>query len=276
MCIFSQEVESVFGTNIFARGMDGKQFLFYSMNYAAAADLAMVLPLPLPTGSAEDAVRFINLQGYPDFFDDMDAGFPDALGEDTLSINAPRSRGAATLQVHDVGDFAASIVPQLDDFDRLDRRFRIPRNVWDRLPAYRDYGFAVFKLKGSSGGLTGIFRRLLRGRRKPRRVHPMALEFPRKNADLLYFPTVHIHDRVVHTEAAFDHMLYCQTDAADEAYLDEWEKSTGDVSKFMDVARAAGVLVADRPCWRMPLRGELENRDTLIGKNGSVPVALKT
>ena len=46
------------------------------MSYAAAADLAMVLPLPVPPNPPEDAVRFINLQRYPSFFDDMARGFP--------------------------------------------------------------------------------------------------------------------------------------------------------------------------------------------------------
>src|SRR3954466_10544865 len=76
MCCFSQPVELVSGTNVFARGVNGRQSLVYSMSYAAAADLAMVLPLPVPPGPPEDAVRFINLGRYPGFFDDMRRGFP--------------------------------------------------------------------------------------------------------------------------------------------------------------------------------------------------------
>ena len=76
MCCFSQPVEVVSDTNIFARGASGRQSLVYSMSYAAAADLAMVLPLPVPPGPPEDAVRFINLGRYPGFFDDMRRGFP--------------------------------------------------------------------------------------------------------------------------------------------------------------------------------------------------------
>jgi hypothetical protein len=47
MCCFSQQVGHVANTNIFARGVNGKQLLVYSMSYRAAADLAMVLPLPV-------------------------------------------------------------------------------------------------------------------------------------------------------------------------------------------------------------------------------------
>ena len=262
MCIFSQRVEVVSNTNIFARGVDGKQFLVYSMNYAAGSDLAMVLPLPVPPRPAEDAVRFINLQRYSEFFDDMAKGFVWPRREGGRTLRVWRGRAEPTLQVHDVGDFEASFIPRLEDFDRLDERFRLPRDAWDRLPAYRDYGFAVFKLKRSPDGL-GL-----------RRVHPMAFEFPRRNPDLLYFPTLHIHDREIHPRAEFDHMLYCQVDAMDEANHG-WNRARDTASTFMDVKRTDGIVLGERLCWRMPLRGELENKDTLVDKNGMVPVALK-
>src|SRR5262249_51979047 len=150
MCCFSQPVELVADTNIFARSDNGRQFLVYSMSYAARSELAMVLPLPVPPGPSEDAVRFINLQRYPTFFDDLRRGFPPrmlyprCLGARAISLDAPK------LRVHDVGDFEASFVPRIADFDRLDERFRIPPDVWARLPAYHDFGFAVFKLKASA------------------------------------------------------------------------------------------------------------------------------
>jgi hypothetical protein len=43
-------------------------------------------------------------------------------------------------------DFEASFVPCVRDFARLDDRFWLPSAVWDALPAYADWGFAVFKL----------------------------------------------------------------------------------------------------------------------------------
>jgi hypothetical protein len=277
MCCFSQPVEVVADTNIFARSANDRQFLVYSMSYAAATDLAMVLPLPVPPQPPEDAVRFINLERYPKFFRDMAAGFPPKWLA-TLSRGRPMAAAAAgpTLQVHEVGSFEASFVPRLEDFDRLDERFRIPRATWDHLPAYRDFGFAVFKLRGSPSPPRRLLRGLFRGRRaqgRPalRRLHPMAFEFPRRNLELLYFPTVHIHDRQVHPYAAFDHMLYCQPDVGTEEYLAEWEESSGPASNFMDVARTEGIVVPDRPCWRRPLKGRLENRDTLLGKGGFIP-----
>jgi hypothetical protein len=268
MCCFSQPVELIADTSIFARAVNGRQYLVYSMSYAAGTDLAMVLPLPVPPGSPEDAVRFINLERYPAFFDDMRRGFPARWLSLRAAVGSRAAREAPKLKVHAVGDFEASFVPRLDDFDRLDERFRIPREVWEHLPAYQDFGFAVFKLKAS--GL-GLLRRLLGRSRRPRRVHPMAFEFPRRNPDLLYFPTLHVHDRQVHPRADFDHMLYCQPDPGMEEYLDLWEGSEGAAARFMKIDRTEGIVVADRPCRRLALHGLLENRDAQVGKNGSIP-----
>src|SRR5689334_19971135 len=81
MCCFSGKVE-VSGTNIFARASkDGRQFLVYSMQFASADDVAMILPIPTPKDSAEDAVKFINLEKYESFFDDLLKGFPPPRGK---------------------------------------------------------------------------------------------------------------------------------------------------------------------------------------------------
>ncbi len=266
MCCFSGDVEHVSNTNIFARSANGRQFLAYDMTYAAAADLAMVLPLPVPPNPPEDAVRFINLERYPTFFEDMNRGFsPPPRSHDDLTLGDFMAE--PTLQVHDVGSFEASFVPRLEDFDRLDERFRIPRDVWDRLPVYHDFGFAVFKLKR-----TGVHAKVdLDLSVTADRVHPMAFEFPRRDLDLLYFPTVHVHDRKVHGDADFDHVLYCQPGPGMDGYLEGWRKSSGPTSKFMEVARTEGIVDALDHCWRRPLGGRRENRDTWVGKGGSVP-----
>ena len=93
-----------------------------------------------------------------------------------------RSPDDEPLKVYVVGDFEASFVPRMQDFGRLDQRFRIGREVWDRVPTYHDFRFAVFKLKEAS---------------QAKEVHPMAFELPRRNPDLLYFQTLHVHDRTV-------------------------------------------------------------------------------
>ncbi len=254
MCCFSQPVEVVSDTSIFARRTDGRQFLVYSMSYASPADLAMVLPLPVPPNPPEDTLNFINLRPYPSFFDDMRSGFPPIMMQ-SRGVGAVAA-GPPKLRVHDVGDFEASFVPRIDDFVRLDERFRIGPEVWDQLPAYRDYGFAVFKLKASRARRSaGLARTVFGGppwdgTPKPRHVHPMAFTFPRRNPELLYFPTVHVHDRKVHKYAWFDHMLYCQADAAIDGDLKGWEKSRRPASKFIDTPRSGGIVEPDQCCWR--------------------------
>jgi hypothetical protein len=259
MCIFTQSVHLVSDTNIFARGVKSNQFLVYSMTYSAPSQLAMVLPLPIPTNASEDAVRFINLENYPRFFLDMQDGFemdPGGMNWDAMSLSIPDS----ILQVHDVGSFEASFVPTIRDFDRLDERFWLPRSVWDKLPDYQDFGFAVFKLKESvQQGIT----------RKADPVHPMAFEFPRRNSESLYFPTVHVHDGIVCDYAAFDHTLYCQ---GSEAQKDaKWQETKVPASEFMEIVKANGVVDPESRCYRMSLRGQLPNADTFVGEGGYVP-----
>src|SRR3954454_8663973 len=122
MCCFSKPVDVVADTNIFARAAkDGRQFLVYSMQFKAGDDLAMILPIPTPKNSAEDAVKFINLEKYENFFDDLRKGFPPPRGKGDTKDDAP-SLAAGGLKVVEVGKFVASFVPAIKDFARLDKQ----------------------------------------------------------------------------------------------------------------------------------------------------------
>src|SRR5262245_62778879 len=99
MCCFSGKVDVVADTNIFARvSKDDRQFLVYSMRFKAGEDLAMILPIPTPKDSAEDAVKFINLEKYENFFADMMKGFPVKKDD-----RPPTKGGAGGLAVVEVG-----------------------------------------------------------------------------------------------------------------------------------------------------------------------------
>jgi hypothetical protein len=247
MCCFSRRVDHVNNTNIFARASkDGKQFLVYAMALSAKEDLAMILPIPTPKASKEDAVRFISLQGYPAFFADMLKGFPAprALVNSRKTKDGPAPK-AAKLKVVEVGAFEASFVPQVKDFARLDERFRLPASNWDSLPTYNDYGFAVFKLK--------------KGETK---VHPMAFEFPRSDKKRLFFPTVHIHDGKVHETAMFDHVLYCQVSAGEDVLA--WSESPGLAGNFVNVDKSVGIVVKDAHVYQRIIRGRNKNQDMWV------------
>jgi hypothetical protein len=249
MCCFSRPVQSVTNTNIFARASrEGRQFLVYSMTLSSKEELAMILPIPVPSGSPDDAVRFIDLKEYDNFFADMLAGFP--APPPPRAEGRGRSLSAKTdskpIQVIEVGNFEASFVPSVSDFTRLDERFRLPNAAWNQLPMYRDYGFAVFKLKKGE-----------------QRTHPMAFEFPRANPEKLFFPTVHIHDGKVHPMAGFDHSLYCQTNG-ETLPMTDWRESFGLAQQFMKVDRAKGLVDGDSHCHKRTIRGLQKNEDVIV------------
>jgi hypothetical protein len=247
MCCFSRPVKLVADTNIFARGSkEGRQFLVYSMQLNANEDLAMILPIPVPKDSKENAVRFINLEEYPAFFAELRAGFPIPRSASLGGANDGRTL-SKKLEVVSVGSFEASFVPAIKDFARLDERFRLPTSVWEKLPQYKDYGFAVFKLKKGAS-----------------KVHPMAFEFPRANPEQLFFPTVHIHDGRIHPRAKFDHALYCQRAGNDKLELTDWQESTTPAGLFMKVKKAQGLLEPDEHCYLKELRGQYKNEDVVL------------
>lgn len=245
-------VESVTATKIFARlDVDaGEQYLAYQMNFSAANDLAMILPLPVESALGEDALEFINLKEYDDFFSDLNLGFPQpmalTLGRSSKSVVAP----AAELVVHDVGSFEASFVPTVADFSRLDPRFRLADDAWDKLPAYKKFGFAVFKLKSTDNA-----------------IHPMALKFQPAAADRVFFPTVHIHDGEVHRRADFDHTLYLQgsplATTRGFGFRNRWEESMKPAQQFVNLKKAKG-LVEDEHVHRLTLKGKFPNRDIRV------------
>jgi hypothetical protein len=270
MCCFSRRIEHVSKTKIYARGAGGsRQFLVYAMSVAIEEDVAMVLPLPVPPASAEDAVTFVDLSSCPRFFSELDALFPD-----TSLMGAPQAFArhgpiAKTLVVHDVGDFEASFVPTRADFDRLDARFRLPADVWDALPQYADWGFAVFKLKPAKAEPReepGFFERLFGGGERARiptptvERHPMAFEFPRRDASRLFFPTVHVHDGEVHATASFDHALYCQLGGEDGP--PDWQVSVGKASTVW--GKAKEWLRADALAYKRVLSGDRANADQYV------------
>jgi hypothetical protein len=254
MCCFTGPVRRVSSTKIFAREVGeaagARQYVVYQMNLDAPRDLAMVLPIPTAdkeSPSRERVVEFINLDSYSTFFKDLDRGFPDLTPPPSRSVPLREpATASAKLEVHQVGSFEASYVPRPADFARLDERFRISKELWEKIPAYKDFGFAVFKLK--QGNQT---------------VHPMAFAFERADANQLFFPTVHIHDGKVHQTANFDHKLYCQATGRSVDILN-WEESRGHAQQFADVQKSKGLLLSEQHVYRKQLNGRLKNADTYL------------
>lgn len=250
MCCFTRNV-TVSNTNIFAREAGGdRQYLVYEMKITTREDAAMVLPLPVPKGTTEEVVTFIDLSKYPRFFNDMDELMKPPIPEgesETGSTGAFMAIGRKPLAVQVVGNFEASFVPSLVDFDRLDERFRLPPGSLEQLPVYRDYGFAVFKLKAGE-----------------QRVHPMAFSFPRADKSYLFFPTVHIHDGIMHERADFDHHLYAQTDGRPFLNPEASSESPTLAKTSVDIELAKGIVSGDHHVYRARLTGTLPNQDNRL------------
>ncbi len=188
-------------------------------------------------------MQFLSLEDYPRFFDDLDDAFP----VETVSFGMP-VEPAAVLKVHDVGAYEASYVPSAADFDRLDPRFRLPAGVLDQFEQYRDFGFAVFKLRGKEG-------------QRELEFHPMAFTFPSRLEDTIFFPIVHVHRGKVAWMADFDHELYAQLSGPEEK-RECWESTPLAAGAFMQVERCHGLVDPDRPCHRFRREGLEMNEDT--------------
>lgn len=244
MCCFSQPVEAVSHTSIFARSQTGMQYLIYSMTLDTAVPVAMILPLPVALPASAGTLEFIDLSRYPTLFADLRRCFPEPLARGApMPAAAPAD---AWLRVERVGAFDASFVPTMADFARLDPRFRLDREIWAAWPEYADYGFAVFQLAAGKA-----------------RIHPMALRFRSRSNDL-YFPTVHVHAGRVEPRAHFDHALYAQ---AVDATAQGWEQGSVPPAAVMDLGSAhvgdhsAGTVLPNDPVWRLELSGMRANAD---------------
>ncbi len=260
MCIIIGEEVNVASTMIFARLDRSRQYLVYSMQFAAAGEAAMILPVPVRQGSGEDAVVFISLKGCPEFFDDLASAFaPREVLFESLGIGGGLAGGI--LEVHEVGDFEASYVPRMADFVRLDERFRLPDQLWRHLPGYRDWGFAIFQLKPAAKEHSDWLPSV--------RIHPMAFSFPTREPHSLHFPTVHIHERSWHDSAGFDHELYCQFDDVPE---DHTEESAGALGLSMR-GDYEGIVAPEERGYRLTIEGWHRNQDVWFGRNVMLPVA---
>lgn len=209
----------------------------------------MILPIPVVKGSGEKSVKFIDLSKYEDFFKDLNKGFPRDTKWKYEPTDSARPRTGSILEVQNVGSFEASFVPTVKDFSRLDERFKLPDGTWDKIPAYADYGFAVFKLK--------------KGKNK---IHPMAFSFPSRLAAgaKLFFPTVHIHDGQVHKKESFDHQLFAQTWL--KAALrgkDGWVESEQLASQFTKVDQSKKLIWGGGHVYLKEIRGKQANIDIL-------------
>ena len=238
--MFTQPVLDVSNTKIFARMDEGHQYLAYQMNFNSVEDNAMILPIPTPRNPAEDAIKFIDFSKHPKFFDDLHQMFVEQSRSMTLGYTKGLTR---TLEVHNVGNFRATFVPTIADFERVDKQFKFDESVWNKLPQYIDWSFVVVKLK------PGIAK-----------VHPMVFKFPSRYTDRVYFPTMHIHDGEIHVEEQFDHKLYYQPEwiKSGDFNIRGWKTATTGYQNY------SGILKEKFPICQKTIEGQYVNDDHWI------------
>lgn len=197
--------------------------------------VAMILPIPV-SNHKEDAVEFVNLKPHAKFFEDLDTPFVvHSRGMRSKCLSEP------TLKVHEVGDYIASFVPHRLFFRRLDEAFRLEENVWNDLPQYANFGFAVFQLNKKDEGTN--------------HYHPMGFTFPTKTPEQLFFPTVHVHNGKIPKREAFDHALYFQSNGSPKA-----EKSYYPASKFIK----SELVDPEKHVYKRRIHAIMENKDIYV------------
>jgi hypothetical protein len=251
MCIFSQRIDHVGSTRIFAADLgNGVHATAYQMAFRAPEPVAMILPVPALKGTGDEALTFIDLAGYDAFFKDLDRCFPRPRGiRSGGGYGVAETPPAKRVRVHEVGDYEASYVPSLADFHRLDPRFRLPTSGWETLPDYHDFSFAVFQLRPGRG---------------MRRVHPIADRYPAERPEELFFPTVHVHDGG-HAErrAGFDHELYAQGTWPTPDRDSAWRIGSLLPGRVLDIGRSQGLVAPEVPIRREKLHGDYPNADVV-------------
>lgn len=249
MCCFTRPVQFVGSTRIFARFLDAvNQCVVYEMRLTAQEELAMILPIPVVQPARDDAVKFTDLSGYSGFFRDLEKAFPAppvlSLGDDPK--NSPFGGPETPLEVKRVGSFDASFVPTLADFSRLDAQFRLDDAVWKSLPQYKDFGFAVFKLRKGN-----------------QHLHPMAFRFPSVQPGKIFFPTVHIHDGKVHEIEDFDHTLYAQAWETAVIKGPHWEESAKNAGQFVRLGKSKDFVWGGGHLYKRDITGQFKNEDII-------------
>lgn len=259
MCIMSQHVEDISNTSIFVSDLGrGVHCTVYEMKVDTRVPVAMILPVPILQGQGEDALKFVNLQGYPDFFKDMEKLYPVPKTLGVVGV-AGGFRSRNPLKAHDVGDFIASYAPNRASMLRLDAQFRLAHNIWNSLPDYSNFGFAVFQIKPGQ---------------ESKKIHPMAYTYPAENPEELFFPTVHVHDGSnVEAQSSFDHKLYTQASPNFQFVHStpaSWEASKPYPESVVDMEKAQGLLRPAAQVIRRKIYGTYPNADyVLVAKDGT-------
>ncbi len=192
MCIFAGNIKHVSDTSILVVPMTGQRQLTVYQNKVVTEKgrtNAMVLPVPNNTGRE---VTLIDLSTYRGIgvFSECEKFFPQSRKDNGFGFGGAgfgASRGTETkLIVTRVGGYSCSIVPSIDDFNRLSQLFTLPANIDTLLKETYGKGFSF---------VVCTFDDTVA-------AHPIAFVHDRLPTGMLFIPTRHAHgyDETLHSD----------------------------------------------------------------------------
>ncbi len=252
MGIFTRPVRVAGATNIFARAAkDGRQFLAYNFRYEAADDFALILPLPTPPETLPTDVRFIDLSGYDSFFSDLRHGFPELEREaEKVSLTDRIIEKVRDWLDIDPTRAAITFAPNPAALSHIADEFQVTPAVRRALDRFGATGCVCLKLTAGAN-----------------RVPPLAIEFPRRQPDRLFFPTALAAGDVYEARASFNYHLFGQLPHCPPT----WRSSTSSGDERLRLARdwlkvdkSSGLLAPDLPIVWQRLSGLHDNLDAYV------------
>jgi len=247
MCIFNTETE-VSATRIFVAPLAGnrRQLTIYSNQAHAAntSDPNNAMILPIPSARRGDDVKLHDFSSLPGLFDTLESCFPIEL---SLSTNF--SWDNSTLDVVSVGDYQCSVVPSVEEFDRLQSgTFNVTRQIRELLQHHyrQDYCFLVCRFR--EGGS----------------FHPIAYSHAMPTGGHVFIPTRHDHGDITTMLPQlphWDHDIYmCNVTT------DEHSTINASATRTLDHFFSSWPVQVPRPKGRhmlqkMTIKGSYPNRD---------------
>lgn len=249
MGIFSTPVRVASTFNFFARANADHQFLACNFRYEADAPFTLFLPLPTPSDAPANAVRFINLSGYDEFFSDLRRGFPNLTRDTGKQSFTDRLREKVRDWLDlDTTQIEFAFFPNRTVLANMREHWPVSDAVWSDLEPYADCGLVGLKLEAGAN-----------------RLPPIAFEFPRRNPDELTFPTAH---NLPPTAAAhLRHALYAQTAQRSLQWrisINAEDERPIRARDFVKADRTLGLIEPDQPIVSRRLVGPAENVDVRL------------
>lgn len=213
MCIILETVRSVSKTRIYTTVNEANthQILVYQNTVDTQDGNTMILPVPKP-----GSVKFVNLERYPNFFDDCEKCFKEErnMYSASYSCSLRSSTPQEPLPVFHVGSYQVSIAPSVHELHRADSRIfqldpALETLLQDKYESH--FGFLLCRLRPGS-----------------HTYHPLAYVHEKDPCRLLFVPTLHYHSHTKQTpghmnttDADWDHRIYSTATDLDSTWEDK-------------------------------------------------------